>query len=179
MSDINTIEVPKQKRSYTRKPKVSEPVPEPVVEEVISSPESIQVEPIVAKRKYTRKPKSPVDETITPIPQPELIRQTNEPVATVDPTPVEQKKPRTEKQIAAFNRMRQARIEKQAELESLREFAKEKEKFDKEASKVQKLEEKIVAKVTRKPRAKKLAEEEYEPEPIIKQVSTYKPIMFV
>jgi hypothetical protein len=186
MSDI-TIEAPKQKRSYTRKPKVSEPVPEPVpepVEEVISSPESIILEPSVAiaKRKYTRKPKSPVDETIAislgrddPIPQPELSRQTNEPVS------VPEKKPRTDKQIAAFNRMRQARIEKQAELESLREFAKEKEKFDKESAKVEKMEEKIVSKASRKPRApKKLVEEEYEPEPQpIVKVSNIRPIMFM
>ena len=76
--------------------------------------------------------------------------------------------------------MREARIKKQAELESLKEFAKEKEKFEKESLKVEKLEEKIITKAQRKPRVKK-AVEEYVPEPehIIRQVSTHKPIMFV
>lgn len=180
MSD--TIEAPKPKRTYTRKPKVvestesvvQEPVEQPVVEQPVDKP----------KRKYTRKPKSPVEEVvetkeeeIAPPPL-ELVRQTNEPVVEV-PAPVE-KKPRTEKQIAAFNKMREARLKKQAQLESLKEFAKEKERFDKESAKVEKLEEKIVAKAQRKPRAKKSVDE-YVPEPehIIRQVSTHKPIMFV
>lgn len=172
-----TIEAPKPKRTYTRKPKVvesiidsvSEPIIEPASEPIVDKP----------KRKYTRKPKSsveegivsPVEEIATP---PELVRQTNEPVSAPE------KKPRTEKQIAAFNRMRQARIDKQAELESLREFAKEKERFDKESLRVEKLEEKIVLKAKRKPRSKKAVDEYVEePEHIIKQASTHKPIMFV
>lgn len=184
MSDI-TIEAPKQKRSYTRKPK-SEPVPEPVVQQPIPIEhpvEQLVEKPVaIAKRKYTKKikpeeiPESVVEEAtplIIPSP-PELVRQTNEPVSAPE------KKPRSDKQIAAFNRMRQARIDKQAELESLREFAKEKEKFDKESAKVEKMEERIVSKAARKPRIKKLVEEEYEPEPQpIVKVSNIRPIMFM
>jgi len=177
MSD--TIEAPKPKRTYTRKPKVVEPSIEEVVQQPIEQPvveQSVDVKP---KRKYTRKPKSSVEEVVeSPVEEipspPELVRQTNEPVVPIE------KKPRTEKQIAAFNRMREARLKKSQELECLREIAKEKQLFDKETSKVQKLEEKIVAKAQRKPRAKKVVEEYVsEPEPIIRQVSTYKPIMFV
>lgn len=175
MSDTS-IEAPKPKRSYTRKPKVVEsaeevmqqPVEQPVVEQPVEKP----------KRKYTKKTKpteelEPVVEEVITVP-PELVRTTNEPVAPAE------KKPRTEKQIAAFNKMKEARLKKQAELESLKEFAKEKERFDKEAAKVEKLEEKIVAKAARKPKAKKPVDEYVpEPQPVIKQVSTYKPILFV
>lgn len=178
MSD--TIEAPKPKRTYTRKPKVVESIIDSVSEPIIEpASEPIGDKP---KRKYTRKPKSPVDDIIvSPVeeitPPPELTRHTNEPVEV--PAPVD-KKPRTEKQIAAFNKMREARLKKQAELESLKEFAKEKERFDKESAKVEKLEEKIVAKAQRKPRAKKAVEEYVdEPEHVIRQVSTHKPIMFV
>lgn len=175
-----TIEAPKPKRTYTRKPKVVEPT-ESVVQEPVEQP---VVEPIgdKPKRKYTRKPKSPVEDIIvSPVeeitPPPELVRQTNEPVEVTAPV---EKKPRTEKQIMAFNKMREARLKKQAELESLKEFAKEKERFEKESAKVEKLEEKIVAKAQRKPRSKKAVEEYVsEPEHIIKQASTHKPIMFV
>ena len=175
MSDItNTIEAPKPKRTYTRKPKVVDTIIDPVVESIIE-PASEPVDK--PKRKYTKKSKPTeepepvvVEEEVITIP-PELVRATNEPA---------EKKPRTEKQIAAFNKMREARLKKQAELESLKEFAKEKEKFDKEAAKVEKLEEKIVAKAARKPRVKKPVEEYIpEPQPVIKQVSTYKPILFV
>jgi hypothetical protein len=171
MSDL-TIEAPKPKRSYTRKPKVVDTIIDPVVESIIE-PASEPVEK--PKRKYTKKVKLPdevVESPVEEIPSPpELVRQSNEPA---------EKKPRTEKQIAAFNKMKEARLKKQAELESLKEFAKEKERFDKEAAKVEKLEEKIVAKAQRKPRVKKPVEEYVaEPQPVIKQVSTYKPIMFV
>ena len=103
MSD--TIEAPKPKRTYTRKPKVVEST-ESVVQEPVEQP---VVEPIgdKPKRKYTRKPKSPVEEVVvSPVeeiaPPPELTRQTNEPIVDA-PAPVE-KKPRTEKQIAAFEK---------------------------------------------------------------------------
>jgi len=178
MSDItNTIEAqaPKPKRTYTRKPKVVDTMIDPVVESIIEPANEPVEKP---KRKYTKKTKpteelEPVVEEVITVP-PELVRTTNEPVAPAE------KKPRTEKQIAAFNKMKEARLKKQAELESLKEFAKEKERFDKEAAKVEKLEEKIVAKATRKPKAKKPVEEYVpEPQPVIKQVSTYKPILFV
>ena len=69
------------------------------------------------------------------------------------PSPiVPQKKPRTDKQIAAFNRMREARLKKQTELEHLKEVAKHQILIDKEQKKLEKVEDQILKKkASRKP----------------------------
>jgi len=154
-----------------------EKLPEPIVE-------------IKPKRKYVRKPK-PVGDGFTPAKATEIVPEVVQPVVrepepiAPEPEPVPEvastKKPRTEKQIQAFNKMREARLKKQSELEHLKEVAKQQVLLEKEQIKLEKVEDKILkVKATRKPRAKKPKEDAYvsEPEPII-QVSTLKPILFV
>jgi hypothetical protein len=63
------------------------------------------------------------------------------------------KKPRSQKQLDAFNRMREARLKKSAELQELKAFEKEKQLFEKEQLKVEKMEKKIVRKVSRVPKS--------------------------
>jgi len=181
MSDIEsseTIQAP-MKRKYTRKPRSSiqglshnpndKAVQEPPVEPVEEHVEEHVEEPIKPKRTYTRRPK------------PELVYEPvyEEPVSEpVHEEPVVQKKPRTEKQIAAFAKMREARLKKAQELEDLKAFQKEKDLLEKEQAKIQKLEDKIVKK--RAPKTPKKIQVYNEPEHIINhQVSTVKPILFV
>jgi len=69
-------------------------------------------------------------------------RQSKDGIATpLDIVP--QKKPRTDKQIAAFNRMREARLKKQAELDHLKEVAKHQVLIDKNQKKIEKIEDQI------------------------------------
>ena len=170
--------IQKTKRTYVRKPKVVEPViEEPIVVEPPILTRSTNIEQLnndlPIKRKYVRKVKSEPEV----IPEPEPSKPD-----TPEPEPQQQteKKPRSEKQIAAFNRMREARLKKQQELEGLKQFAKEKELFEKENSKVLKLEEKIIKKASSKKRVRKQTEysDEYE-EPCVHQVQTHKNILFV
>jgi hypothetical protein len=172
MSDIEcseTIQAPPMKRKYTRKPKVV--VQEPPVEIPVEPIEEHVEEHVKPKRTYTRRPKpeliyEPVYEHVSE-PEPE-------------PEPVKEKKPRTEKQIAAFNRMREARIKKQQELEDLKAFQKEKDLLEKEQAKIHKLEDKIVKNRVPKTSKKTQVYNENEPEHIINhKVSTIKPILFV
>jgi hypothetical protein len=153
---------PKQKRTYVRKVKVvlpepiptglgcSRPTPEPVQE---PTPEPVQ---------------EPVQEP-TPEPTPEPTSE-----------PIKEKKPRSEKQIAAFARMREARIKKQEELTVLKDLQKHQVAIDKEQVKIDKLEDQIVKRKASKPRPKKIkAESEEEPEYNLQKLSNYTPIMFV
>jgi len=184
MSDVETIQKPK--RTYKKK------VVEKVIEVPVIEPEPVVEQPVVEpiaetkpKRKYTpRKPKEPTPEPTIPfhdpIPAPETSSSSDEDA----PAPVKEKRPRTEKQIAAFNKMREARLKKQAELEHLKEVAKHQTLIDKEQKKLEKVEDQIIKKkAARKPRAKKEVVEEYleqyvsEPERI--QVSSLKPILFM
>ena len=163
-----TIEAPKIKRTYTRKPK-------PVVDEIptaqspvsdsststelsLTPPEQVPQKP---KRNY--KKKVAVAEPVLEVaPPPELVRQTNEPrirqttelIDTPPSSPVpettslKEKKPRTEKQIAAFNRMREARLAKQAELTKLRDLERQEKKIDSEKRKLDAVTERVVEKAT-------------------------------
>lgn len=164
-----TIEAPKVKRTYTRKPK-------PVVDEIptaqspvsdsststelsLTPPEQVPQKP---KRNY--KKKVAVAEPVLEVapPPPELVRQSNEPrirqttelIDTPPSSPVpettslKEKKPRTEKQIAAFNRMREARLAKQAELTKLRDLERQEKKIDSEKRKLDAVTERVVEKAT-------------------------------
>lgn len=201
MSSIE-IELPvKAKRSYVRKPKIPVELPvESPTEQPTELPE-IEVKP---KRKYVKKSKppveSPVDLPIEPPVEPVIESPVDQPVA---------KKPRSDKQIAAFNRMREARLKKQAELDHLKEVAKHQAELEKEQIAIEKIEAKIIKKkaartasdtglVKRKPRAKSppvgygphsgpsgsaaydADTDTYEPAPQPAiKVSTSKPILFV
>jgi len=154
---------PKPKRVYTRKPKVS-----PVVDEIV--PEA----PIVTKQSNIRLTTELID---TPPSSPKVVAE-----------PVKEKKPRTEKQIAAFNKMRDARLAKQAELTKLKELEREERRIDSEKSKLDKVTEQVINKATeiKKKRAsrKKVVVDEEEPvftEPQTNYIreKTIKPIVFV
>ena len=170
--------IQKSKRTYVRKPKVVEPViEEPIVVEPPVLTRSTNIEQLnndlPIKRKYVRKVKTdPIPES-PPTPKP----QTPEPEPEPEPSQQSKKKVRSEKQIAAFNRMREARLKKQQELEGLKQFAKEKELFEKENSKVLKLEEKIIRKASKKIVRKQT--ESSDEDPCVHQVQTHKNILFV
>jgi hypothetical protein len=162
----NTIElqVVKPKRVYKRKPK--EVVPEVQVSDSESSTTSVT--PILSlevpesqpkpKRSYSRKPKvvSPEEVVVDPPTQTKSnIRLVTELVDTPPSSPVpvaepvvKEKKQRTEKQIAAFNKMRDARLAKQAELNRLKELEREEKRIDSEKSKLDKVTELVVNKAT-------------------------------
>lgn len=141
----------------------------------------VEIAEVKPKRKYVRKPKATevISEPVPEVVIQEVVQEVVEPV--VEPV-ASTKKPRTEKQIQAFNKMREARLKKQTELEHLKEVAKQQVLLEKEQIKLEKVEDKILkVKATRKPRVKKPKEDAYvsEPEPIIPQVSNLKPILFV
>jgi len=150
-----SIEAPKRK--YTRKPKVV------ALSDVLSSdseksttstdsgltpPEQVPTKP---KRQYKKKvtiePVEPVDEIPPP---PVLERQTNniEETPPSSPQPVKEKKPRSDKQIAAFNKMREQRLKKTDELKKLKEVEREQKLLEKEQTKLNTITEKVVEKAT-------------------------------
>ena len=160
-----TIEAPKIKRTYTRKPK-------PVVDEIptaqspvsdsststelsLTPPEQVPQKP---KRNYKKKVAvaEPVVDNIPAPPEKPTnrIRETTELIDTPPSSPVpettsvKEKKPRTEKQIAAFNRMREARLAKQAELTKLRDLERQEKKIDSEKRKLDAVTERVVEKAT-------------------------------
>ena len=206
----NTIElqVVKPKRVY--KKKVKEVITEsqsdadsessstslPVLS--LEVPESVgpSVKP---KRSYTRKPKVvALEDVILDVPPPPVLtRQTNirlttelidtppsSPKAVAEPV-VKEKKQRTERQIAAFNKMREARLSKQAELTKLKDLEREEKRIDSEKVKLDKVTEQVLTKATeiKKKRASRKKVEEpvfTEPQhiPIIPE-KQYKPLIFV
>ena len=211
MSETIELQVVKPKRVY--KKKVKEVAPEPISDADSESSSTLlpvlsldvpEVNDTKPKRSYTRKPKVvQLEEVILSVPPPPtLTRQSNEPrirlkTELIDTPPsspvpvaepqVKEKKPRTEKQIAAFNKMRDARLAKQAELTKLKELEREERRIDSEKIKLDKVTEQVVNKATeiKKKRAsrKKVDEptEDFrEPQqiPIIKE-KTIRPILFV
>lgn len=224
VSGTSHLASPIVKRKYVRKPKVlvDMPVELSQVGDVSSLPTELPAElpqekpsrqmapqapltsPTGVKRKYVKKSKSPVESPVDLPIEP--------PVEPVIESPVDQpvaKKPRSDKQIAAFNRMREARLKKQAELDHLKEVAKHQAELEKEQIAIEKIEAKIIKKkaartasdtglVKRKPRAKSppvgygphsgpsgsaaydADTDTYEPAPQPAiKVSTSKPILFV
>ena len=204
----NTIElqVVKPKRVYKRKPKEVSPQSDADSESSVSTPPTLSLEvpepQPKPKRSYSRKPKvvSPEEVILSVPPPPTLTRQSNirlttelidtppsSPVPVAEPV-VKEKKQRTEKQIAAFNKMRDARLAKQAELTRLKELEREEKRIDSEKSKLDKLTEQVITKATeikKKRASRKKVVEEVEPVftepqqiPIIRE-KTYKPLIFV
>ena len=188
MSDIEqseTIQAPIAiiRRKYQKKPRSAD------VSDLENSEPVESVETIKPKRQYNRKPKPVYEESNSTVESQEAMSmtslQTPEPTLELTPEPVKEssleqsrdKKPRTEKQIAAFNRMREARLKKSQELEDLKAFQKEKDLLEKEQAKIQKIEEKIVKK--RQPKTSKNKQVDNHTEDHIPQVSTHRPILFV
>ena len=211
MSESETIELPitKPKRVYKRKPKetsVDVHVSDADSEHSVNTPPSLSLElpesvgpAIKPKRSYTRKPKVvALEEIVLRVPPPPpLTRQSNIRLTTelIDTPPSSPKavdepvvkKQRTEKQIAAFNKMKAARLAKQEELTKLKELEKEEKKLDSEKSKLDKVTEQVLTKATqlkKKRAARKKVDEPTEdfrePQQIhIIQEKTIKPILFV
>ena len=209
MSETIELQVVKPKRIYKRKVKetpVDVHVSDADSEHSVNTPPSLSLEvpesqPIKPKRSYTRKPKVvPLEEVILSVPPPpKLVRQSNiiletqlidspptSPKAVAEPVVME-KKQRTEKQIAAFNKMRNARVAKQAELNRLKDLEREERRIDSEKSKLDKVTEQVLTKATelkKKRSSRKKVEEPVEdfrePKQIpIIQETKYKPILFV
>lgn len=109
------------------------------------------------KRKYVRKQKT-VDTPVVPDVVPDVVHEVVPEVVlevVPDVVPDVAKKPRSDKQIAAFSKMREARLKKQSELESLKILAKHQADLEKEQAAISKLEDKIIKKkAARKTRAK-------------------------
>tara|TARA_R110002126_G_scaffold284418_3_gene434101 strand:+ start:1986 stop:2597 length:612 start_codon:yes stop_codon:yes gene_type:complete len=182
---MSDIEAPKIKRTYTRKPKpVVDEIPtaqSPVSDSSTSTELSLTPpEHLLTKPKRTYKKKVAVAEPVVEnIPAPpekptNRIRQTTELIDTPPSSPVpettsvKEKKPRTEKQIAAFNRMRDARLAKQAELTKLRDLEKHEKRIDSEKKRLDAVTEKIVEKATeikKKRQSRKKSVDEYEDQP--------------
>lgn len=156
-----SIQAPK-KRTYTRKPK---PVVEPLSSDSeqsttstvsdlsLTPPEQVPQKP---KRNYKKKVAVATEPVEIPSP-PVLERQSNirEDTELIDSEPeiepvkpVKEKKPRTEKQQLAFQKMREARLKKTEELKHLKEIEKQQRQLEKEEKKLETLNDKIVEKAT-------------------------------
>ncbi len=130
--------IQKPKRKYVRKPKVV--VPEVVVPKVVVPEVVVSLSPNGSLRDRGPEVVVPDEVVQEPVPEPEIVSEST-------------KKPRSQKQLDAFNRMREARLKKSAELQELKAFEKEKQLFEKEQLKVEKMEKKIVRKVSRVPKS--------------------------
>ena len=140
------------------------------------------------KRTYKKKVVEPVIDVVDE--PPVLVRQTNEPkdepITSGDNGVSPLKKPRTEKQIEAFNKMREARLKKQSELNHLIELEREEKRIDSEKKKLDAVTERVVEKATeikkKRQSRRKPAEElidTYEPQTIpIIQEQKYRNIVF-
>jgi hypothetical protein len=78
--------------------------------------------------------------------------------------PVKEKKPRTEKQQLAFQKMREARLAKTEELKRLREIEREQKKLEKEEIKLENLNDKILEKASsiKQKKARKTSAKEFD-----------------
>ena len=193
-----SIELPKPKRTYRKKSAVvtEQPIPSNNLDVLIDNPISVEPTP-KPKRVYRRKSSVPVvsdpteslseDEHDTVA---QLLASLNIPeplpstpvVEEPTPSPSSEKKPRTEKQVAAFEKMRQARLAKSEELKHLKELEKERQLLDKESAKVAKMETKIVKRRSKKTVASPptSSDEDIPQAPkLVRQVSTLTPILFV
>ena len=171
------------------------PIPELVKESYIEPCVETQVK---AKRSYVRKSK--LGEPVLELTPPPLVRTETvvfdtppttdgvlEGLLLVDVIPPKEKKPRTEKQLAAFEKMRSARASKQNELNDLKELEKTQRQLENEQRKLDTVTEKVLAKATElktkrvsKKKVVVIDEDGYrtEPESIIRE-QKYKPIVFM
>lgn len=194
-----SIELPKTKRIYRKKSAVvtESPVPSDNLDVLPHSIDAVEPTP-KPRRKYTRKSVAPVVDATESLSEDEhdtvaqLLASLNipEPLPSHEPEPVVEepsipstpsdKKPRTEKQIAAFEKMRLARIAKSEELKHLKELEKERKLLDKESEKVAKMETKIVKRRSKKAVATSSSDEDIpQPPQLVRQVSTRPQILFV
>jgi hypothetical protein len=179
-----SIEAPK-KRTYTRKPK---PVVEPLSSDSeqsttstvsdlsLTPPEQVPQKP---KRNYKKKVTviEPVEipsppESVGPLPTPEVrVGTRREDTELIDSEPetepvkpVKEKKPRTEKQQLAFQKMREARLAKTEELKRLRDIEREQKKLEKEEIKLENLNDKILEKASsiKQKKARKTSAKEFD-----------------
>jgi hypothetical protein len=198
MSD-NEIELPKPKRTYRKKSAVpiEQPIPSDNLDILTDNP--IAVEPVVKpKRQYRRKTVAPivdpneslsedehdtVAQLLASLNIPEPLPSTpvaHEPEPSTPPSTPSDRKPRTEKQIAAFEKMRLARIAKSEELKHLKKLEKERKLLDKESEKVSKMETKIVKRRSKKAVVNSSSDEDIPPpSELVRQVSTRPQILFV
>ena len=198
--------IEKPKRSYVRKSKIvidvpslceiSTPLPSPDCVTPQTTNGDLGVSP--KKRSYIRKPKITIDSVDdTPLPIPVLSRDppicvspqtTNRELEgfPLDVIPLKEKKPRTEKQIAAFEKMRSARLSKQTELNDLKDLERSQKQLQTEQTKLDKITEKVLIKATelktkRVSKKKVVSDNEdqvYEPQHNI-QETKHKTIVFI
>jgi hypothetical protein len=172
-----SIQAPK-KRTYTRKPKpVVEPLSSDSEQSTTSTVSDLSLTPpeqVPQKPKRNYKKKVTVIEPVEIPSPPVLERQTNnirddtelidsEP-ETEPVKPVKEKKPRTEKQKEAFEKMRQARLAKTEELKRLRDIEREQKKLEKEEIKLENLNDKILEKASsiKQKKARKTSAKEFD-----------------
>lgn len=156
----------KPKRTYKKKVKLIEPVEVPV--ETIAPPPT-SVMPLTAPQNY-------VTTRLGGEPQVEVPETVEEPVKVTPPSygaePI--KRERTDKQKAAFEKMRLARVAKQAELNKLKDLEKQEKLLDKEKNKLDSITEKVVEKATAiKQRKSRKSQPEVLPEPQIMGYAPY------
>lgn len=136
------------------------------------SEESIQAP---KKRTYTRKPKpviaparEPAHSSLPETEGREAMREDTELIDSEPETepvkPVKEKKPRTEKQQLAFQKMREARLAKTEELKRLRDIEREQKKLEKEEIKLENLNDKILEKASsiKQKKARKTSAKEFD-----------------
>ena len=195
-----SIQAPK-KRTYTRKPKpVVEPLSSDSEQSTTSTVSDLSLTPpeqVPQKPERNYKKKVTVIEPVEIPSPPVLERQTNnirEDTELIDSEPetepvkpVKEKKPRTEKQKEAFEKMRQARLAKTEELKRLRDIEREQKKLEKEEIKLENLNDKILEKAasikqkkTRKTSAKEFDDLPKEPQ-YVQQIpeKKHREILFV
>ena len=188
-----SIQAPK-KRTYTRKPKpviapAREPahssLPETEVREASDSetsttstvsdlsltpPEQVPQKP---KRNYKKKvtiapAREPAHSSLPETEGREAMREDTELIDSEPETepvkPVKEKKPRTEKQQLAFQKMREARLAKTEELKRLRDIEREQKKLEKEEIKLENLNDKILEKASsiKQKKARKTSAKEFD-----------------
>ena len=184
--------IEKPKRSYVRKSKIVIDVPSLCeISTPLPSPEFEA--PPKLKRSYTRKPKITIDAVDdTPLPIPVLSRDPpilleSPPLSPIaDVIPPKEKRPRTEKQLAAFEKMRSARLSKQTELNDLKDLERSQKQLQTEQTKLDKITEKVLIKATelktkRVSKKKVVSDNEdqvYEPQHNI-QETKHKTIVFI
>jgi hypothetical protein len=199
MSD-NEIELPKPKRTYRKKSAVpvEQPIPSDNLDVLTDNPVAVEPSP-KPKRVYRRKSAPVVSDpteslsedehdtvaqllaslnTPEPLPSTPVVE---EPEPSIPSTPSD-KTPRSDKQIASFEKMRLARIAKSNELKHLKELEKERQLLDKESAKVSKMETKIVKRRSKKAVVSSSSssdEDIHQPPKLVKQVSTMPTILFV
>lgn len=189
--------IEKPKRTYVRKSKIvidvpslcdiSTPLPSPDCVTPQTTNGDLGVSP--KKRTYTRKPKCVLPQTTNgeleglPLLSRDPPMQLSPPISPIaDIIPPKEKKPRTEKQIVAFEKMRSARLSKQTELNDLKDLERSQKQLQTEQTKLDKITEKVLIKATelktKRVSKKKVVSNNEEPQLNI-QETKHKNIVFI